>query len=258
MRFLVLLAAGAVGLAVPAAAQESDDLGLTFSTGVDYSSGDYGAASKTKILVVPFSLRASAGNSRFTATVPYLRLDSPGGVVVGPGGEPLPGVPSQTGVRKGLGDLSLGYAYSIPADRLGGVELELGGRVKLPTSSDRKQLGTGKTDAAISAELSYPAGLFAPFVNVGYRFLGDPTGVELDNGFTGSVGTTAQLGTVVAIASYDYTEASSPLAEDAHELFAALSGPVSDRLTLTGYGIAGLSEGSPDFGVGLLLSVRLR
>lgn len=258
MRFLVLLAAGAVGLAVPAAAQESDDLGLTFSTGVDYSSGDYGAASKTKILVVPFSLRASAGNSRFTATVPYLRLDSPGGVVVGPGGEPLPGVPSQTGVRKGLGDLSLGYAYSIPADRLGGIELELGGRVKLPTSSDRKQLGTGKTDAAVSAELSYPAGLFAPFVNVGYRFLGDPAGVELDNGFTGSVGTTAQLGTVVAIASYDYTEASSPLAEDAHELFAALSGPVSDRLTLTGYGIAGLSEGSPDFGVGLLLSVRLR
>jgi hypothetical protein len=264
-----LLGLGLVAVAAPAHGQGTatpaydtevgadDGFGLSVSTGVDYSSGDYGAADKTKILVAPLSLRASAGQSRFTATVPYLRIDSPGGVRVGPDGQPLPGVPSAGGVRKGLGDLSLGYTYAIPASSLG-VDLDLGARVKLPTSSDRKQLGTGKTDVTVSADVSYPAGLFAPFVTVGYRFLGDPAGVDLRNGFSSSVGTTAQLGTTVAILSYDYTEASSALAEDAHELFAAVSTPATDRVNLTFYGIAGLSEGSPDVGVGALVTFKLR
>jgi len=241
----------------PVAEATDSPFGLSFSTGVDFSSGDYGAADKTKILVVPFSLRASVGNGRLTATVPYLRIDSPGGVRLGPDGRPLPGVPAGSGVRKGLGDLSLGYTHSIPGEALGGVELDLGGRVKLPTSAEGRQLGTGKTDFAVSADLSYPSGLFAPFVTVGYRFLGDPEGVDLQNSFTGSAGTTFQLGTTVAILSYDYSEASSDLAEDGHELFAALSGPASSRLNWTVYGIAGLSEGSPDFGVGALLTFRL-
>jgi hypothetical protein len=239
-------------------ADDGDDFGLSFSTGADYSTGDYGAASKTKILVVPFSLRASVGQSRFTATLPYLRIDSPGGVILGPDGNPLPGVPTTSGVRKGLGDLSLGYTYSIPPANLGGLELDLGARVKLPTSADRRQLGTGKTDVTVSADLSYPMGLFSPFVTAGYRFLGDPAGVELDNGFAGSIGTTAQLGTTIAILSYDYTEASSALAEDSHELFGAVSTPVAERLDFTLYGIAGLSEGSPDVGVGALLTFKLR
>lgn len=250
--------ADATAQGVGPVAEGDEGFGLSFSTGLDYSSGDYGAATKTEILVVPFSLRASFGQSRFTATIPYLRIDSPGGVIIGPDGNPLPGVPSGAGVRKGLGDLSLGYAYSIPAEALGGLELDLGGRVKLPTSSDRKQLGTGKTDVAVSADLSYPMGLFSPFATIGYRFLGDPEGIELDNSFTGSLGTTFQLGTTVAIFSYDYSEASSDLAKDAHELFAAFSGPATSRLNWTVYGIAGLSEGSPDFGLGALLTFRFR
>lgn len=260
-----LIAAGCLaGAAAPALAQSTEaidranDLGVSFSTGADYSTGDFGAASKTKILVVPFSLRATYGQSRFTATLPYLRIDSPGGVIIGPDGNPLPGVPTASGVRKGLGDLSLGYSYSVPPEALGGFELDVGGRVKLPTSAESKQLGTGKTDFTVSADVSYPVGLMSPFVTVGYRFLGDPAGVDLQNGFNGSVGTTVQFGPAVAILSYDYTEASSPLAEDSQELFAAISGPVAKRLTLTGYGIAGLSEGSPDVGVGALLTYKLR
>ncbi|MDP8914112.1 MAG: hypothetical protein M3N39_11120, partial [Pseudomonadota bacterium] len=146
--FAVILAASAM-IAAPAAAQQAQSpavservnpFGLSFSTGVDYSSGDYGLDEKTKILVVPFSLRATTGNVAFTASLPYIRLDGPGGVVVGPGGEPLPGVPSGGGVRKGLGDLSLGATYTIPAEALGGLELGLGGRVKLPTASKQRQL----------------------------------------------------------------------------------------------------------------------
>jgi hypothetical protein len=157
-----------------------------------------------------------------------------------------------------MGDLSLGYSYSLSPDAFGGFEVDLGGRVKLPTSPDRKQLGTGKTDFSVSADLSYPVGLWGPFVTLGYRLPGDPEGVELRNTFAVSAGTSFQLGTTVAILSYDYAEASSPLAEDSHELFGAFSGPATSRLNWTVYSVAGLSEGSPDIGVGALLTFKLR
>jgi Putative MetA-pathway of phenol degradation len=242
-------------------ADRADDLGLSFSTGASYSSGDYGAAEKTKLLVVPFSARAKAGNWRLSATLPYLRIDSPGNIVGGGTIGPIiidPDTPTAREVRKGLGDLSLGAAYSLPSENLGGFGLDLSGRVKLPTSSERKSLGTGKTDFAVAAEVSRAIGTWSPFVTLGYRFFGDPAGLDLRNGPSASVGTTAQMGSMVAIASYDYARATSRASEDAHELFGALSGPLSERLNWTAYGIAGLSEGSPDYGVGLLLTFKLR
>ena len=64
-----------------------------------------------------------------------------------------------------------------------------------------------------------------------------PFFLRLRDGFTPSIGTAKQIG------------------KDAHELFAALSGPISGTLKMTGSGIAGLSKGSPDDGLGL--SARL-
>lgn len=266
MRFVVagvtaasvfVLAAPAAAQQVPAGAERANPLGLTFSTGIDYSTGDYGLAEDTDILVVPFSLRATTGNLAFTASIPYISIDGPGGVVIGPGGEPLPGVPTTSGKRSGIGDLSLGTTYTIPAAAMGGLELALGGRVKLPTSPQSEQLSTGETDFSVSADASYAFGNVIPFVNVGYRWLGDPTGVDLRNGPTASIGSSFQFGRSVLIASYDYARASSRLAEDSHEVFAGLSTPVSSALTLTGYGIAGLSQGSPDVGVGLLITAKI-
>ncbi len=264
--FLGLLAGSALVGVAPAAAQTTrgstiadaaDRPGFSFSTGIDYSIGDYGQAEDTEILVIPFSARATAGNFAFTATLPYLRIDGPGGVVIGPGGEPLPGIPGTGGLREGIGDLTLGATYTVPSETLGGLELEFGGRVKLPTSDETEQLSTGETDFTVTTDISYPIGNIVPFVSLGYRFLGDPAGIDLRDGPTASVGTSILLGRSVLITSYDYAQASSPLAEDAHEIFAGFSTPVSSRFNLTAYGIAGLSKGSPDFGVGLLLTTTL-
>lgn len=258
------LAAGLLGSASAAlaqdepAAQADTGPGFSISTGIDYSSGDYGQAEDTDILVVPMTARATVGQLSFSATVPYLRIDGPGGVVVGPGGNPLPGVPTTAGgVREGLGDLSLGATYTIPGAALGGLEVALGGRVKLPTSSESRQLSTGETDYSVSADISYAAGSVVPFVNVGWRFLGDPAGTDLRDGPTASVGSSFQLGRSVLIASYDYARAVRPGVDDSHELFGGLSAPLSSRLNVTGYGVAGLSDGSPDYGVGLLLTARI-
>ncbi len=261
MKKSVVIAAGVLCLtAAPAVAQSTNgdsDYGISFTTGVDYSSGDYGLDEKTEILVVPFSLRATAGPMAFTASLPYLRISGPG-AVLGPDGRPLPGVPTASGTRSGIGDLSLGASYTIPASAMAGLELNFGGRVKIPTSDKDDQLSSGKTDYSMSAEAAYEFGNVVPFVSVGYRFLGDPEGFDLRNGPTASVGSSFLFGDTVLITSYDYARSSTPAVADAHELFAGLSVPATRVFTLTGYGIAGLTEGSPDYGVGLLLTTKFR
>jgi hypothetical protein len=250
--------------AYPAAAQQADSfaqrtspVGLSISTGVDYSTGDYGLPQNTNITVVPFSVRATSGDFAFTASVPYLRLNGPSGIVVGSDGQPLPGVPTAGGSRHGLGDLNIGANYTVRNEGLNGFELAFGGRVKLPTSSDRRQLSTGKTDVSLSGEVSYATGDIVPFANVGYRFLGDPAAFDLRSGPTASVGISAALGAPVLIVSYDYARASSHLINDSHEIFGGVSVPVTSRVSLTGYGVAGLSSGSPDFGAGMLLTFKV-
>lgn len=254
------LAAASPALAQDSVEPEDTSPSFTFTTGFDYSTGDYGAPSDTEILVVPFSLKAKTGPLRVTATLPYLRIDGPGNIVGGGDGGPIiidPNDPTPRQVREGLGDLSLSLAYALAAESLAGFEVDLGARVKLPTSSESKRLGTGKTDFAVSVDVARPIGPVAPFVTLGYRMPGDPEGIDLRNTFTSSVGATWSVGTTTLIASYDYSGAASRLAEDSHSLFGGLSVPVSKRLSFTGYGTAGLSDGAPDVGVGLLLSARI-
>ena len=245
----------AVCIASPALADDSPT-SLSFSTGVDYTSGDYGTGSKTEILVVPVSARLKTGNVRFTATVPYLHIKGASNIVGGGDGGPIiidPNSPRTT--RSGIGDVTLGVNYALPEERLG-FGLDLGARVKVPVASARKGLGTGKADAGVSAELSKTFGPVTPFVSGGYRFVGSPDGFNLHNAAFGSAGLSAVVGKAVLIGSYDYRESSSDLSRDSQELFGAVSGPVSDRLNFTLYGSAGLSKGAPDYGVGMIVTIK--
>ncbi|KEQ52460.1 transporter [Sphingobium chlorophenolicum] len=229
--------------------------GLTAITGVDYSSGDYGTGSDTHILVVPMSLRYRTGQLRFTATLPWLRINGSSAIVgSGSGGVIIdPNAPRTT--RSGLGDLTLGIGYQIPEEQLG-FGLDLSARVKLPTASRSRALGTGKTDVAVAAEISRSLGAITPFANVGYRMPGDPSGLDLHNAWTASGGASVMLGKSALIASYDYRESTSDFARDSQELFGAFSSPVAEKLIFTLYGTAGLSQGAADYGIGSMVSVR--
>jgi hypothetical protein len=118
-------------------------------------------------------------------------------------------------------------------------------------------LGTGETDYSVSAELSKSFGPVTPFVSAGYRILGDPETIDLDNAFFGSIGASVVTGKSVILASYDYREASTALTQDSQEIFGAFSTPVSDALNFTLYGSAGLSDGAPDFGAGGMITLKV-
>jgi hypothetical protein len=264
---IMAAAAAASLLASPAAAQQQGalrrdkSLGLSLTTGVDFSSGRYGALEDTEILVVPFSLRARKGPIRISATLPWLRLDGPANIVGGGEGAPIvidPGAPTPKRVREGFGDLSLGVDFAIPPAGLAGFQVDLGIRLKLPTSAKNRGLSTGETDIGLIADISRPVGKVSPFLTLGYRMPGDPEGFDLRNTATVSAGASVALGSLVAIGAYDYAGATSPLGFESHSLFGALAAPVAKQVTLTGYGSVGLSRGAPDYGVGLLVTFRAR
>lgn len=235
----------------PAFAQE-----VTVSAGADYSEGDFGTGIDTTILVLPFSLRADFNDFALTVTVPYLQIDGSTSVIGG-GDGPIIGDPDVTEAnRSGIGDVNV--RGQIDLFDLGGVELTANGRVKIPTGSRSKGLSTGELDFAGGIEVAATKGVIQPFGEVGYRVLGDPEGFDLENGFYGSAGAIVLFpGKIVGIASYDYVEASISTIDDVHSLFGGLVIPATDQLTLTTYGTAGLSDSAADWGLGVLLSLRI-
>ena len=68
-------------LAAGIAHAEGPSLGI----GVDYSSGDYGSDTTTKILSVPLSAKYETGDWTFKASLPWLRVQGDANVVPGLG-----------------------------------------------------------------------------------------------------------------------------------------------------------------------------
>lgn len=263
----VAVALASLAASVPAYAQDRDieeivnagDTGskILLSSGFDFSSGHYGEPDRTDIVVVPASVRVRATDwLSLGASLAWIRIEGPG-VVLGPDNEPLPGFPTTRQVRSGLGDLSALATVSVPTGNGSPWSIDLTGRVKLPTASKSRGLTTGKTDFSIGADVSYVVGNWAPFIDLGVRFAGDPAGIDLRNSPSASVGAAAILGKGAVIVSYDWQRAFSSLAEDSHSVFAAYSRKVAKRLDLTGYGSIGLSAGAPAVEGGILLTVKL-
>ena len=74
---------------VSAAAQEGR---ISWTTGVEYSSGDYGGSDDIEDIYVPATGRVEFERVSLALTVPYLSVRAPAGsIVTDPGGEPVTG-----------------------------------------------------------------------------------------------------------------------------------------------------------------------
>ncbi len=230
---------------------------LSFSTGIDFSSGHYGESERTDIIVVPASLRYRANDwLSLNASLPWIHINGPD-VVLGPDNKPLPGFPIARQARSGVGDLGLAATVSVPTGDTSNWLIDVTGRVKLPTASKSSGVTTGKLDTSAVIDISYIMGKWIPSASFGMRFPGDPAAINLRNSATASVGVMRILKKGALIASYDYESAISPFSADSHSLFLAYSRPVSKRVDLTGYGVAGLSSGTAGVEMGLLLTVKI-
>lgn len=228
-------------------------------TGVDYSSGDYGESEDTDILYVPISLRYATDAWTFKVTVPYLRSDGPGNVVgAGDGGIVIGGVSGKTKTESGLGDVVTAITYTLPGPARNGTFIDFTGKVKFGTADEDKGLGTGENDYYVQLDLAKTFGRFTPLITGGYRFVGEPSGADLDDVMYGSIGTDFRFTrSTTAGLLYDYREASSSTADDSSEVFGYVSHRLSPAFSVTGYGATGFTDGSPDFNAGLQLNWTL-
>lgn len=245
----------------------ADDGRWVFSTGVDYSTGDYGEAHDTTIVTVPLSAGYAAERWRATLTVPLVDIEGPGTIVpggIGGGGllggllagdaanpaSPLGGVDST-----GLGDVSLEVS-AVPFVSEGGTQASVTGRVRAPTGDAERGLGTGEAAAAIAGGLRQPIGPRAAiFGTVGYEHAFDGGGSGV---FAGAGAESYVAERVLAGATIDFAQASSELRRDAAQAGAYVGLDVADNTRIVAYGAAGLSETSPDVQAGLRIVFGVR
>jgi hypothetical protein len=255
------LFAGASGAFAADKEEAAADWQLTGTLGVTDTNGSYGTPINTNVLLSLGTLSLSDGNFKFTASVPYMRISGRGLVVFDASGNPIvinrrTNVPPD--VRTGWGDVNLSASYMVPPSILDDFQVTLTGIAKVPTGPTHRRLSTGEADFGVNLDVTRVFGAWGPFVTVGYLNRGKPAGFTLYNTTSVSAGTSLEISrNLVALVSYDYDSSDTPLVPAGHELLGSLSWIRDDRVTLTGYGTVGLSAGSPDVGVGFLISYSL-
>ena len=231
--------------------------GISLSVGLEFDSGDYGTADTTDTWRIPFSLQYQKGAFFAGASMPYIDTRSTGTIILSNNRNSHQKGPvtrsSNTSVSKasGFGDLTLSAGYRFPASEEDSLIYNISVHIKLATADENKGLGSGENDYAIEAGLSNYFDKYSLFASVGYQFNGDTATINYDNTLYANIGFGVpqsngnQLGAML-----DYSQAASAGFDDALELSGFIDIPVSSQRSLYFYLLTGLSDGSPDYGLG--------
>ncbi len=227
---------------------------LSLSTGVDFTTGDYGETTDTDIWYVPFTAKYETDRTILKITVPYLRLAGPGVVV----GDTVVGASNgRRRTESGVGDVITSAFFNLLSGSGRAPLIDLGVKVKFGTADEDKGLGTGEEDVSLQLDLAERVGQFSLFGTVGYKWRGDPEGFELENSAYLSVGGGRKLrpktsGGLIL----DIKESSSRGQENVVELTAYVGWKVRKGISVLGYAVVGFSDTSPDGGIGFQVNYR--
>lgn len=248
---LVMLAAS-IGVA---AAQAAD---WSVSAGIDYSRGKYGGSEATEIWYVPLSLKRESGQSTLKLTLPWVCMSSPSGgniIDVDTNGQPIYDGTGPRVSEQGPGDVVVAYTWNAWPAPVHGFLLDLGAKLKLATADENKGLGSGKHDISLQTDLYYLAGKTTPFLTLGHRRPGDPSGLSLRNQWYGTLGLAYKQSAANNFGvMWDMRQASRAGSEAGNELTLFWLHKFQPNLKLQIYATKGFSEVSPDFGLGMQLA----
>ncbi len=256
MRHSYLVTAATVAALLAGGAAQAARPSATVGVQPSYFEGSFGTTDNIQIWYVPTYIKYRDGNAELKLTVPYIAVKSSGalvsgGTVVGKTG----GGPSQT--RSGLGDLWLEGKYTLKgAGRM--PDLTPYAKVKFATASRSKGLGTGENDYefGLGAGTTIGTSLF-PFVRAGYRIVGSPPNLNLRNVITYEAGGSLRVARgqffTVMYSGYQSEQAGFSATSDA---IVAWNYDLRPGTGFQVFGDLGLSNGSPDYGVGLGAQIR--
>ena len=242
-------------LAVCNTSAAADNSTLKLSTGAEYITGDFGGTEPVEQLYIPVTTRYTTKRYSFRLTVPYISLTAPTGTVQSDG-TILPGTgPIVT--ESGMGDVVAGVTYrdAFNSEVALDVAIDFTAKVKFGTADADKGLGSGENDYTIQTDLYKFFDRMMLFGILGYKFRGDPPGVDLNNSLIAFVGGNYRL-TPAYRTGVDlyYQEALFSGADDQVELSAFLGYNLSKTQYLRSYLIKGFGDASPDWGVGVYIT----
>lgn len=226
---------------------------LSFSTGVDYSSGEYGTEETTEVISVPFGVRLTVDDWTFRASSSYLHVTGPADISEEGATDGGSGAPVREGTEKGLGDTTISVERAFR--RIGGSNAyaEVSARARLPTGDEERGLGVGTVDYALVTEVGVSSDAGGAHISAGYRFLGQrDDGPERQDGMQASIGAWLPAGNLVRVGAFgNWREASVDGNDDPANAGAYVSYRMSERLRVTFSASGGLSDASPDYMAGI-------
>lgn len=212
-------------------------------TGFGYSSGDYGLATDTEVFSAPVSLSYETEDWSLRGTLPWISIKGPA-VIPGVIGRP------SSGEESGLGDFTLGLTSKLikGPDKL---NVNLSGRVKFHTGDEDRGLSTGGTDYYAQVDLLRSFGSVTPFVTAGYRWMGDSSLYQLENGIflSGGVALRVAEGTSLG-AAYEWREEIVAGGKASSEASVFVFRKFNERWSGSLYALAGFTDASPNHSLG--------
>lgn len=228
----------------------------SLSTGLDYSTGQYGGTTSTKILYIPVTAKVQSDKLFLKLTVPYISISSEGdnSVVRGMGRvKSTTTTSTRTITQSGLGDVVASAGYTVLENN--SLMLDLVGNIKFGTADANKNLGTGKNDYSAQLDGYYTLSKTTLFATAGYKIVGAPADVIVNNIAYGTLGASQKIGDKTSAGlMLDTAQSSSEFSPGTRELSVFVSNKIGTSLKISANLMKGLSDGSPDYGGGLMLT----
>ncbi|MBX3319875.1 MAG: transporter [Nitrospira sp.] len=254
-----------------------------------YSSGNFGTTTTNEFVYVPLSIRRYFRDGDVSLVIPFVSVTSNGTATL-VGGQPIQtlpgrclkkggteidtdkpeclallnagqGVAGQTAQKvtnSGLGDIILRGRYYLVEERDYVPLIAITGRLKIPTASEGKGLGTGALDHGYGIEISKLIGeKWLAFLDGGYNFIGNPDGVELQNQYWYDVGAGYYFTkNLLASVYFEEYRALVPGLVNIRDFFFAMNYKASAAWRFNGGVAVGVSNGAPDYVVSIGTSYR--
>lgn len=230
---------------------------FSLTSGFDYSTGKYGQSQSTEVTYIPFVAKYETETSSVKLTVPWLQITGPGDII-GVDAELVKANSNRKRTTEsGVGDVVLSATHTIAT--IGSsrpLVLDLTGKVKFATASTTKGLGTGKNDYTIEIDAYQSVSDYATlFGGLGYKKMGDPTGVNLNNVWFGSVGLSYKISpSSSAGIMADCRQKTLNSSDSLREVTVFFAHKLSTEYKLQSYITHGYSDVSTDWGGGLMLT----
>lgn len=233
-----------------------------FGFGFSVTGGDYGTDTNTTITYLPFTFRRLFTRGHIDGVVPFVRMTTDGRVTL-VGGQPNRFDPSGGSVRPrttegGLGDMLVRGRLDVWRETDVLPDVSLTARIKFPTADEDKGLGTGEFDETLGIEFwKTLTGPWSALADFSYTWTGDPPGRVLRDAWGVGLGAAYTFRRdLVGTATYEESRALVAGEPNPRDLVFGVAFTGLRSIRLNGSLQFGLSNGSPDLGIGAGVAVR--